>query len=285
MATKAIAPSTASISRSCANICLSWVSRSWWLTASSLRATPSPWPRHTGFALSPCCHRRWACGKSWSTTPPSGSCRSCGSGRAAAKGSGRRITGPPSCAPIAGRRRPTRCRSCRYAGWWWNPPNWPRPKPRGGQPPTFACEADAHQAATLCLRELRVNQHQLTYTVSADWVPAKRTIRGRPPKATPRPQRQIWRVSWHVHEATEAIRTRARRESRFVLVTNVLAPQDLSDPDLLRADKGQPAAELSFKWAKNPAAIAPIFLETPTRIAALGCVYLLALLVYTQIGR
>ena len=150
---------------------------------------------------------------------------------------------------------------------------------------TFACEADAHQAATLCLRELRVNQHQLTYTVSADWVPAKRTIRGRPPKATPRPQRQIWRVSWHVHEATEAIRTRARRESRFVLVTNVLAPQDLSDPDLLRAYKGQPAAELSFKWAKNPAAIAPIFLETPTRIAALGCVYLLALLVYTLVER
>ena len=43
--------------------------------------------------------------------------------------------------------------------------------------------------------------------------------------------------------------------------------------------------ELSFKWAKNPAAIAPIFLETPTRIAALGCVYLMALLVYTLVER
>jgi transposase len=150
---------------------------------------------------------------------------------------------------------------------------------------TFACEADAHQAATLCLRELRVDQHQLTYTVSADWVPAKRTTRGRPPKGTPRPQRQVWRVGWHVHDATEAIGTRAQRASRFVLVTNVLAPQELSDPDLLRAYKGQPAAELSFQWAKNPAAIAPIFLETPTRIAALGCVYLLALLVYTLVER
>jgi len=150
---------------------------------------------------------------------------------------------------------------------------------------TFACEADAHQAATLCLRELRVQHHQLAYTVSADWVPAKRTTRGRPPQGTPRPQRQVWRVGWHVRDATEAIRTRAQRESRFVLVTNVLAPQDLSDSDLLRAYKGQPAAELSFKWAKNPAAIAPIFLETPTRIAALGCVYLLALLVYTLVER
>jgi transposase len=150
---------------------------------------------------------------------------------------------------------------------------------------TFACEADAYQAATLCLRELRVDQHQLTYTVSADWVPTKRTARGRPPKGAPRPQCQIWRVRWHVHEAPEASRTPAQRESRFVLATNVLAPQDLADADLLRAYKGQPVAELSFKWAKNPAAIAPIFLETPTRIAALGSVYLIALLVYSLIER
>jgi transposase len=70
-----------------------------------------------------------------------------------------------------------------------------------------------------------------------------------------------------------------------VLATNVVAVQDLSDTDLLRAYKGQPAAELSFKWAKHPAAIAPIFLETPTRIAALGCVYLIALLVYSLVER
>jgi hypothetical protein len=66
---------------------------------------------------------------------------------------------------------------------------------------------------------------------------------------------------------------------------NVLAPQDLPDTDLLRAYKGQPAAELSCKWAKHPAAIAPIFLETPTRIAALGCVDLLARLVDTLVER
>jgi hypothetical protein len=71
-----------------------------------------------------------------------------------------------------------------------------------------------------------------------------------------------------VHEATEALATQAQRERRFVLTTNVLDAQELSDADLPRAYKGQPAVELSFKWAKNPAAIAPIFLETPTRIAA-----------------
>lgn len=149
----------------------------------------------------------------------------------------------------------------------------------------FACEADAHQAAILCLRELSLHSHHLTYTVGADWVAEKHRTRGRPPKGTPRPQRQVWRVTWEVHEATEVITARTRRDSRFVLATNVLEVEHLSDADLLQAYKGQPAAELSFKWAKNPAAIAPIFLETPTRIAALGCVYLIALLVYTLVER
>jgi transposase len=149
----------------------------------------------------------------------------------------------------------------------------------------FACEADAQQAAALCLRELRLHSHHLTYTVSAEWVPAKRTTRGRPPKDAPRPQCQVWRVTWQVQEATDAISRRAQRECRFVLATNVLDVRQLSDAELLQAYKGQPAVELSVKWAKNPAAIAPIFLETPTRIAALGCVYLIALLVYTLVER
>jgi transposase len=149
----------------------------------------------------------------------------------------------------------------------------------------FACEPDAHQAAMVCLRGLRLHSHHLTYTVSAEWVSAKRTTRGRPPKEAPRPQCQVWRVTWQVQEATEAMSLWAQREGRFVLATNVLEVQHLSDAELLRAYKGQPAAELSFKWAKNPAAIAPIFLETPTRIAALGCLYLIALLVYTLVER
>jgi transposase len=149
----------------------------------------------------------------------------------------------------------------------------------------FACAADAHQAASLCLRELALHSQRLPFTVEPEWIPAKRATRGRPPKGAPRPQRQVWRVTWQVQQATDALNLRIQRERRFVLATKVLDAQQLSDADLLRAYKGQPAVELSFKWAKNPAAIAPIFLETPTRIAALGCVYLLALLVSTLVAR
>jgi hypothetical protein len=84
----------------------------------------------------------------------------------------------------------------------------------------------------------------------------------------PRLQRQVWRVCWQVQESPEAITTQAQRERRFVLASNVLDGQQLTDADLLRAYKEQPAVELSCKWVKNPATVPPIFLETPPQIAA-----------------
>jgi hypothetical protein len=101
-----------------------------------------------------------------------------------------------------------------------------------------------------------LHSHHLTYTVGAAGVADKRTTRGRPPKEALRPQRQVWRGTWQVHEATEVIMTRTRLDSRFVPATNVLEAEHLSDADLLRAYERQPAVELSFKWAKNPAAMA-----------------------------
>jgi hypothetical protein len=124
----------------------------------------------------------------------------------------------------------------------------------------WACEAAAQQAAAVGRRARRLHHHHLPSTVSPEWVPTKRPTRGRPPKEVPRPQRQAWRVTWQVPAAAEAISQRAPRERRLVLATTVLEVQQLSATELRRADKGPPAAERRFTWAKNPAAIAPIFL-------------------------
>jgi transposase len=43
--------------------------------------------------------------------------------------------------------------------------------------------------------------------------------------------------------------------------------------------------EQGFRWIKNPAAIAPVWLEKPERIAALAMLTVLGLLVYTLIQR
>jgi transposase len=61
--------------------------------------------------------------------------------------------------------------------------------------------------------------------------------------------------------------------------------EKLPDDEILKAYKGQAGVELNFKWTKNPAVVAPIFLNTPEKILALGFVYLVALMVYTLMER
>ena len=78
----------------------------------------------------------------------------------------------------------------------------------------FACEADAHQAAILCRRELSLHSHHLTYTVATEWVPAKRAARGRPPTGPRLPSARCGASRWQVQEATEAITTQAQREGQ-----------------------------------------------------------------------
>ncbi len=121
----------------------------------------------------------------------------------------------------------------------------------------FACEADAHQAAILCRRELSLHSHHLTYTVAPEWGPRQAGRAGTAAHgflASPAPG-----VAGPLggQEATEAITTQAQRERRFALATDVLDGQQLTDADLLRAYKGQPAVELSFKWARTQRPLRP----------------------------
>jgi hypothetical protein len=149
----------------------------------------------------------------------------------------------------------------------------------------FAGEAEAHQAATLCLRELALRDQVLTYTVASAGVPDKQATRGRPPTHAPRPQRQVWRVTWPGREASQVLTAQARRERRCGLATTVLDGPPRSDAERWRASKGQPAAARRGTWAKHPAVLAPSFVETPTRLAAVGGGDVSALLGSTLVER
>jgi transposase len=146
----------------------------------------------------------------------------------------------------------------------------------------FACAADAREAGERFSQEESGKHHRLQGRVYEEEVIGRYPRRGRPRSGESRPKRKVFRVAWQIEEVAEASRP---PEGCFVLATDVLEEQRLSDVELLQAYKGQQRVETSFRWAKNPAAIAPIFLEKPTRIAALGFVYLVALLVYTLVER
>jgi hypothetical protein len=70
-----------------------------------------------------------------------------------------------------------------------------------------------------------------------------------------------------------------------VLATTVSA-EVCTEAEILQAYQEQhTTVEPGFRWIKNPAAIAPVWLEKPERIAALAMLTVLGLLVYSVIQR
>lgn len=70
-----------------------------------------------------------------------------------------------------------------------------------------------------------------------------------------------------------------------VLATTV-RPEVCTDAEILQAYHDHTTTvDPGFRWLKNPAAITPVWLEKPERIAALALLTVLGLLVYTVIQR
>ena len=123
--------------------------------------------------------------------------------------------------------------------------------------------------------------HVLHYRVEAVRVPKKRTRRGRPPKAEA-PQVEVrYRLAVH----PEALIPSEDAQGWTVLATTV-PPEACTDAEMLQAYQEQHiTVEPGFRWIKNPAAISPVWLEKPERIAALAMLTVVGLLVYAVIQR
>jgi hypothetical protein len=72
----------------------------------------------------------------------------------------------------------------------------------------------------------------------------------------------------------------------WTVLATTLRPEVCTDAELLQADQEQHiSVEPGFRWIKNPAAICPVWLEKPERIAALAMLTVMGLLVYAVIQR
>ena len=75
-------------------------------------------------------------------------------------------------------------------------------------------------------------------------------------------------------------------KGKFIIATNELDEKALLVEDLLKNYKGQQAVERGFRFLKDPLFMtSSVFLKKDTRIAALGMVMCLCLLVYTLAQR
>jgi len=150
---------------------------------------------------------------------------------------------------------------------------------------TFACEPDARKAFWEALKEPRL--HRVEVLVEPVIVRERRARRGRPAKgeAPPTVHTRYQLVTRSIEPDADAIATARAHARFFVLVTDHMDDTRWPDARVLGEYRHQHIIEghTGFRWLKGPAAAAPMFLNTPRRIAALGMVFILALMVRNYI--
>ena len=142
----------------------------------------------------------------------------------------------------------------------------------------FACEQDARSTAERLTKKLAL--HTPHISVSQVERTRKRARSGRPRKDEPEPTEVVWTVDISLTPDQAAIDKKRRRASCFVLVSD-WDQEEWDDARVLAEYRHQSLIEghTGFRWMKGPAAVAPVMLNTPHRIRALGLVFVLALMV------
>jgi hypothetical protein len=92
-------------------------------------------------------------------------------------------------------------------------------------------------------------------------------------------------VGYYLRVETQA-RTPARETYGWLVLATTLDEQRCGDAEIVQAYRDQTATvERGFRWIKNPAAISPVWLEKPKRIAALAMLTVVGLLIHGLIQR
>jgi transposase len=139
----------------------------------------------------------------------------------------------------------------------------------------FACIEDAISAAQ------KLSPKMIWHELSDIQTVEKRhySRAGKPSKDNP-PKRISYRVTGIVIPIKSEISAQNIRCGRFILATNVLDREQLSADQALHEYKAQQGVERGFRFLKDPLFFASsIFLKSPKRVAALGMIMSLCLLV------
>nr|WP_257347385.1 IS1634 family transposase [Pseudalkalibacillus decolorationis] len=145
----------------------------------------------------------------------------------------------------------------------------------------YHCRADAEEALEGFQKNNNSRYFDYSFVLEPEEHIEKRTKRGRPKKEeTPnvitvyRPQLQYWK------ESEEVLEEKKRKMSTFVLITDKRNHREISDLEILQTYKGQEAAKTRFRLLKSPQMIDGFFVKKPSRVEALGIVFVMALLIY-----
>jgi transposase len=158
---------------------------------------------------------------------------------------------------------------------------------RDWQAVVYACASDAQRAAERHVGQYEAVTHDLHAEVVHHDGPAARG-RGRPRKH-PEPAlaaAEHWRVRYRTTPVAEDVsRQRLHDQASFILIRTTAPGWSISDAEMIDRYRQQYHLEHGFAWMKSSAAINPMFIETPQRIAAMGFLYCLGLMVWNLIQR
>ena len=154
----------------------------------------------------------------------------------------------------------------------------------------FACLPDAEAAIAEYAgrgRERRGRRprpwryHTVRYRIVAATRHTRRARRGRPAKTDLPPTESGYRVVVEVESLSHL-----EEDNGWTVLATTVPHEGATDAEILQAYQDQTTTvEPGFRWIKNPAAIAPVWLEKPERIAALAMLTVIGLLVYSLIQR
>jgi transposase len=140
----------------------------------------------------------------------------------------------------------------------------------------FACEPDAQTALAQLLK-----RRPDRLAVQSQLVTHPRHHRPGRPRQDATPGHHEWQIAATLTVDDEAVTRAVRRKAAFLVATNVVDPDQLSDQELIQTYKDQGSVERGFAFLKDPLFLASsVFVKKPSRIIALSLIMVLCLLVY-----
>jgi len=143
----------------------------------------------------------------------------------------------------------------------------------------FACETDARHALDKLQKKLKITElHDITLVEEF-----RHSKPGRPGKEV-QPDRPIIRITGTLATRLLPYQQKLARKSCFIVATNQLDQDELSDAELLQTYQDQQKVERGFRFLKDPQFMAStLFLKSVKRVMALTVIMTLCLLVYAAL--
>jgi len=144
----------------------------------------------------------------------------------------------------------------------------------------FSCELDTEKSLKKFQKTLKHTQ----INDASGVIKPRFNKKGRPPKDA-EPDYYIWQIEGSMASSIEKREMMIRKKSCFILATNQLDADKLSEEQMIhRYKKDQQKVERGFRFLKDPQFLAAsLYLKKPERIMALLMVMTLSLLIYATL--